>query len=339
VPGYLPDLPGIRRDLSAHEGEIENMDKQYKIALDIVEKRAGLANTVIIFMGDNGLALPGGKGALHDPGLNVPFIVWYPGVIRPGGTSDVLLSGEDLAPTCLELAALPVPERISGVSFLPLLQGMPFEGERKYIFGERGPHGSTPFKEGVRANSVDYGRCVRSRNYKLIYNHTPDRIYGPVDSAGNPGWRDMVRAFEDKTLDEKFVKRYFTAPRPVYELYDLESDPDEMNNLYGKKGLESVTQELKEALQRKMIEDFDYLTLPIGPLPKNYHKKQEQDQRSTAFLKLDLNKDGKLDLEEFSGKRDAAEARLWFDARDTDKNGFVSKEEYLATSVKKPVGL
>lgn len=274
VPGYLPDLPGIRQDLSAHEGEIENVDKQVEIALEIVKKRAGLENTVVVFMGDNGLAFPGGKGALHDSGLNVPFIVWYPGTVKPGGTSEVLLSGEDLAPTCLELAGLPVPERISGVSFLPLLKGREFPAERKFIFGERGPHGSAAFKEGSKANSIDYARCVRSQRYKLIYNQTPDRIYGPVDSAGNPGWRDMVKAYKDKTLDEKFVKRYFTAPRPVYELYDLESDPNELNNLYGDQSMESVTLELKEALQRKMIEDFDYLTLPIEPPPKNYQKKK-----------------------------------------------------------------
>ena len=339
VPGYLPDLPGVRQDLSAHEGEIENLDKQYGIALEIVKKRAGLENTVIFFMGDNGLALPSGKGSLYDPGLNVPFIAWCPGMIKPGGTSNALLSGEDLAPTCLELAGLKVPERISGVSVLPLLQGKSFPKERSYIFGERGPHGSTPFNEGVKANGIDYSRCVRSRSYKLIYNHTPDREYGPVDSAGNPGWRDMVKAFEEKKLDEKFVRRYFTSPRPVFELYDLDADPNEMNNLYGKKGLESVTQELKEALQRKMIEDFDYLALPIGPQPKGYYKKQERDQRSGAFEKLDLDRDGKLDLKEFTSKRDPAEAKLWFDARDTDKDGFVSKEEYLSSSVQRPAGL
>jgi len=339
VPGYLPDLPGIRQDLSLHEGEIENLDGQIKIALEIVKKRAGLENTMVVFMGDNGIALPGGKGSLHDPGLNVPLIVWFPGVVQPGSTSEVLLSGEDLAPTCLELAGLPVPERISGVSFLPLLKGEDFPSERKFIFGERGPHGSAAFKEGVRASSIDYARCVRSRRYKLIYNHTPDRIYAPVDSAGDQGWREMVKAFEEKTLAEKFVRRYFTAPRPVFELYDLESDPDEMDNRYGDKSLHAVTQELKEALQRKMIEDFDYLSLPIEPLPKSFQKKIVQDQRTAAFAKLDLDQDGQLDLKEFSAKRDPADALLWFRARDRDADNFLSQEEYLSNDVTKPVGV
>ncbi|MDA3923910.1 MAG: sulfatase-like hydrolase/transferase [Kiritimatiellae bacterium] len=339
VPGYLPDLPGIRKDLSMHEGEIENVDKQFKIALDIVKKRAGLENTIVVFMGDNGLALPGGKGALHDPGLNVPFIVWYPGVVKPGGTSETLLSGEDFAPTCLQLAGLPVPERISGVSFLPLLQGRSFPSEREYIFGERGPHGSAPFKAGIKASAIDYSRCVRSRRYKLIYNNTPDHVYQPVDSAGNPGWCAMVKAFEEKTLDEKFVKRFFTAPRPVYELYDLDEDPDEFNNLYGKIALESVTRELKEAMQRKMIEDFDYLALPIAPPAKGLLAKKVREQRTRSFAKLDLNKDGKLDQGEFTGKRNPAEALLWFNARDADHNNCVSKAEFLRNDMHKPVGV
>jgi len=339
VPGYLPDLPGIRQDLAAHISEIQNVDKEYGLALEIIKRCAGLENTVIFFMGDNGLALAGGKGSLYDPGLNVPFIAWSPGMIKDGSSSDVLLSGEDIAPTCLEMAGLKIPERISGVSFLPLLQSKNFVTERRYVFGERGPHGSAAFDKGVKASSIDYARCVRGKRYKLIYNHTPDREYSPVDSAGNPGWREMVAAFNTDRLEEKFVRRYFTSPRPVYELYDLQTDPDEMNNLYGKKEMADITLELKEALQRKMIEDFDYLALPIAPPPKGLKRKQELAARTNNFLKIDKNKDGKLDFDEFAGKRDPAEARLWFDVRDVNQDGFVSKEEYLSTDVKRPVGL
>ena len=74
--------------------------------LDIVKERAGLENTLVIFMGDNGMAFPSGKGALHDPGLNVPLILWWRNVIKPGGDSSALISGEDLGPTCLAAAGL-----------------------------------------------------------------------------------------------------------------------------------------------------------------------------------------------------------------------------------------
>ena len=74
VPGFLPDLPGVREDLSRYLGEIEHADTDFQTVLDIVKDRAGLENTLIIFMGDNGMAFPSGKGCLHDPGLNVPLL-------------------------------------------------------------------------------------------------------------------------------------------------------------------------------------------------------------------------------------------------------------------------
>lgn len=271
VPGYLPDLPGVRGDLSRYEGEIEHADKDFQTVLDIVKTRAGLENTLIFFMGDNGMAFPSGKGSLHDPGLNVPLLAWWSGVIKPGGDSRALLSGEDIAPTCLEAAGLQVPERISGVSFLPLLRGQAFLAERKYIFAERGPHGGATFTEHTCANAIDYSRCVRSARYKLIFNVTPNLHYAPVDSAGDLGWREMRAAQQKGALAPDFVSLYFTSPRPIYELYDLETDPNELHNLYGRQEMADVERELKQALQRKMIVDFDYLPLPI-PSPSRSKK-------------------------------------------------------------------
>ncbi|MEZ5387151.1 MAG: sulfatase-like hydrolase/transferase [Prosthecobacter sp.] len=340
VPGYLPDLPGVREDLSRYEGEIEHCDGDFQRVLDIVKERAGLDNTLVFFMGDNGMAFPAGKGSLHDPGLNVPLLAWWPGVVKPGGDTSALISGEDIAPTCLEAAGLQVPQRISGVSFLPLLKGESFPNERKHIFAERGPHGSATFDLNTAASAVDYSRCVRSAHYKLIYNVTPHQRYAPVDSAGDPGWKDIVKAHEEKALATEFEELWFTSPRPVYELYDLESDPNELHNLYGQKGLEEVTRELKTTLQRKMILDFDYLPLPIAADPKGKVKaatKSKADpKRAEMFKKLDTDHDGKLSKAEFSGKRDPADAAAWFKARDVDNSGDIDEAEYTASTVPNP---
>lgn len=338
VPGHLPDLPGIRGDLSRYMGEVEHADKDFQTVLDIVKERAGLENTLVFFMGDNGMAFPGGKGSLHDPGLNVPLLAWWPGVIKPGGDSSVLLSGEDIAPTCLEAAGLRVPARISGVSFLPVLRAEAFPAERAHIFGERGPHGGATFNENTTASSVDYSRCARSARYKLIYNVTPNLRYTPVDSSGDPGWREMTEAHERGALAAEFVTRYFTSPRPIYELYDLESDPNELVNLYGSTDLAGVERELKEALQRKMILDFDYLPLPIPSDPKRARAKKADSSatdpgRGALFEKLDLNRDGRLDRAEFAAKRQPEDAAAWFAARDADHDGWVSLAEFTRASV------
>ena len=339
VPGYLPDLPGVRGDLSRYLGEIEHADADFQKVLDTVKARAGLENTLVLFMGDNGMAFPSGKGLLHDPGLNVPLLAWWPGVVKPGGESRALLSGEDIAPTCLEAAGLAVPERVSGVSFLPLLRGDAFPAERTHIFGERGPHGGATFDERTKASSVDYSRCVRSRRYKLIYNVTPHMVYSPVDSAGDPGWQEMVKAHEAGRLATEFETLYFASPRPVYELYDLDSDPNELVNLYGRKELEGAAQELKEALQRKMILDFDYLPLPLASGPKKAAAtatKGAGPDRAKLFEKLDLDKSGKLDKAEFSESRQPDEAAAWFAARDEDKDGCVSREEFVRATLANP---
>ena len=335
VPGFLPDLPGVREDLSRYEGEIEHCDGDFQRVLDIVKERAGLENTLIIFMGDNGMAFPSGKGSLHDPGLNVPLLAWWPGVIKPGGDSSALISGEDIAPTCLEAAGLAVPERISGVSFMPLLKGESFPKERTYIFAERGPHGSSTFTANTAASSVDFSRCVRSAGYKLIYNVSPYQRYSPVDSAGDPSWKDITKAHEEGRLASEFEAIWFTHPRPVYELYDLKQDPSELHNLYGQKGLEAVTLELKTALQRKMILDYDYLPLPIPPDEKGKGKGRSKSdpKRAEMFKKLDANADGRLSKEEFSANRNATDAAGWFIARDMNKDGVIDEAEYTASSV------
>ena len=336
VPGFLPDLPGVREDLSRYMGEVEHLDHDFQRVLDIVKERAGLENTLIIFAGDNGMAFPSGKGSLHDPGLNVPLLVWWPGVIKVGGESSILISGEDIAPTCLEAAGLNVPARITGKSFLPLLQGQPFE-PRKHIFAERGPHGSATFNEGTTASGVDYSRAVRSDRYKLIYNVTPNLRYSPVDSAGDPSWQDIVKAHEGKQLASEFETLWFTSPRAIYELYDLESDPSELRNLAGQPEVKGVEQALKEALQGKMILDFDYLPLPIAGEPKKKQASTKGDpSRAKQFEQKDTDKNGVLSKDEFSKHRIPTDATAWFTARDADNNGVLSRAEFITGTVANP---
>ncbi len=333
VPGFLPDLPGVREDLARHMDEIEHMDGDFQHVLDLIEKRAGMDNTLIVFAGDNGMAFPSGKGALHDPGLNVPLLAWWRGVIKPGTTEDALISGEDLAPTCLEAAGLKVPARITGKSFLPLLRGTDYQ-RREFVFAERGPHGSAAMTSPEPlASGIDYSRCVRSERYKLIYNVTPSHRYSPVDSAGNPSWRDITRAHETGALDSAFATFWFTRPRPVIELYDLQNDPHELTNLAGTSEMREVEQRLKEALQEKMIIDFDYLPLPLAGEPKKKSAPKADDTRAAQFIQKDVDGSGSLSWEEFSKGRDRGDAERWFKARDRDGDGVLSREEFVTSSV------
>jgi len=265
VPAFLPDLPGVREDLRRYYDEIQRMDGEFQLALDTVAKRAGgLDNTLILFAGDNGFPFPHGKGTLYDPGLNVPFIMRWPGKIKAGSVCDDLISGEDYTPTMLEAAGVKQPKEMSGVSFLDRLLGRPYQ-PRKYVFGQRVTHGSRPFQEGTTTHTFDLSRMARSARYKLIYNCTPQQKYSPVDSYFDVSWREMSDENAWGRLEPRFSRTYFAHSRPVFELYDLQNDPAEMQNLAGRPELATIERELKLALQEKMILDYDYLPLPLTP--------------------------------------------------------------------------
>lgn len=258
VPGYLPDLPGVRSGLAQYYGSVERMDEEFQWVLNILKERGLEDDTLVVFMGDNGAEVPHGKCTLYDPGLHVPCLVRWPGKVKAGSASDVLLSGEDITPTFLETAGLAVPDHMTGRSFLSLLRGNDYE-PRKVIFAERGVHGKTPFTPETLASTYDLGRCVRSERYKLIYNCTPWMKFG---WAKNPCWEAMVEARHEGGLDPLFERMYFTTPRPIYEFYDLEKDPWELNNVSGKPEYAEAETELRRALIEKMLVDFDYLPLP-----------------------------------------------------------------------------
>ncbi len=263
LPPHLPDLPGVRKDLARYIAEVEHLDGDVQDVLDTLQKRGLADQTLVVFMGDNGMALPHGKGALHDPGIAVPLLVRWPGVVKPGATTRTLISGEDFAPTLLEAAGVAPPREMSGVSFLKLLRGEPFTG-RKYIFAERGPHGGDGgMRPDVLSSTFDLVRCARSDRFKLIYNCTPHGAVAPVDSQRDPGWQEMKAAHAAGTLAEPFVKAYFTSPRPTFELYDLEADPGELRNLADNPQYKEVELELKRALTEKMVLDWDFLPTPL----------------------------------------------------------------------------
>jgi arylsulfatase A-like enzyme len=261
LPAHWPDLPGMREQLADYCAEVNRLDRTVSGVLNVLRERGLLDNTLVVFTGDNGAALPHGKGSLYDPGVNVPLIVRWPGVVKPAGETKTLVSGEDIAPTLLEAAGVQPHSRMSGRSFLPLLKGKRYK-RREYVFFERGPHGRAPVSVDMSSSGYDLSRAVRSDRYKFIYNCTPWIPYAPVDSAGGAAWRQIKAAKGEGKLSDGAIATYFTSPRPVYELYDLEGDPSELSNVSGRAELSGVERELRAALAAKMVLDFDYLPLP-----------------------------------------------------------------------------
>ena len=261
LPAFYPDTPLVRADFARYYDEISRFDGDFGKVLQILEDRKLAANTLVVFMGDNGASQFRGKGTLYEFGIKVPLLVRWPGVVRPGSSTDQLISGEDLAATFLAAAGVPVPADMTGPSFLPILRGETTPG-RTQVFAERGAHGS-----GLPTNSslFDLGRVVVTKKHKLIYNALWQIPYHPVDFANDPMWKELQEQNAAGKLAPELSQRYFAPQRPIFELYDLEADPDELKNLIGEPGSAPITRKLKAALQEWMILQRDFVPLPVPP--------------------------------------------------------------------------
>ncbi len=263
LPAHYPDTPGVRADFARYYDEIARFDAFFAEALAELDKRGLARNTIVVFAGDNGASQFRGKGTLYEYGVRVPLIVRWPGKVKAGAVSKELISGEDLAPTFLEACGLkPLPE-MTGRSFLKLLRGEPHTG-RRYVFAERGAHGS-----GLPNGTApfDLGRVVIGQRYKLIYNALWQLPYQPVDFKGAAFWKELQQMHKDGKLPAEMSRLYFSPTRPMFELFDLEADPSEFKNLINSPEHAGVARELKAALQEWMIMERDYLPLPV-PVPR-----------------------------------------------------------------------
>jgi len=261
LPAHYPDTPGVREDFASYYDEIARFDGNFAQVVEELRRRGLAGNTIVVFMGDNGAAQFRGKGTLHEFGVRVPLVVRWPGKAKAGSVSRELISGEDLAPTLLEAAGSKPLKEMTGRSFLKLLRGEKAEG-RQYVFAERGAHGSAL---PTGAEQFDLGRVVVGKRYKLIYNALWQLPYQPVDFSNAPFWKELQQMNKEGKLSAELSERYFSPSRPMFELYDLETDPAELKNLAGNPQSEAIEKGLKAALQEWMIRERDFLPLPIPP--------------------------------------------------------------------------
>jgi len=264
LPEKFPDTKLVREDFARYYDEISRMDGMFGQVLDILKKRNLDKNTIVVFMGDNGGAILRGKGTLYEYGLNVPMLIRWPGTVKPNSVCNKLVAAEDLSATFLDIAGIKKPEDMQGESLLPLLKGEPFEGH-KYIYAQRGAHG---YSLPNSTSEFDLSRCVLNERYKLIYNVLWELPFTPVDMRQLPVWTDLVERNKKGLLEEKYKRTFFQLPRPMFELYDLKNDNNEMNNLIDMPEYAAIQQELKAKLQERVILEHDFVPSPVPDLPE-----------------------------------------------------------------------
>jgi len=240
VPGFLPDLEIVRKDIATFYRTIQRADEATGRILQAIKESGLEESTLIFFTTDHGPEFPRAKMTLYDPGIKVALIMKYPGVLEAGRRVKELVSNVDIFPTILEAIGIPIPENVQGRSFWPLLVGGEYE-PREEVYAELTWH-----------TLYDPMRAVRTRRYKYIKNF-------------RPGWPILMGGPPAQRYGAEMIEKYYGQPRPEEELYDLEKDPWERENLVERPEYEKIRDELRARLMRFLEETKDPLLQ--GPVP------------------------------------------------------------------------
>jgi uncharacterized sulfatase len=237
LPPYYPDTPAVRECVGKYHDNITAMDYMVGDVLKLLDERKWSDNTVVIFFGDHGWGLPRGKRWPYDSGTRVPFLVRWPGKVKPGSVRDDLTCFLDVAPTVLSLAGAQVPSHMQGRVFL----GDRTQPAPKYVFSARDRMDET----------YDRVRSVRGDRYRYVRNYHPELPYmqwlNYLDEMPvQKDWRRL--AFEGKLNDVQ--KLFFARTKPKEELYDLETDRYEVKNLAGSPDHQGTLKEMRAALDQ-----------------------------------------------------------------------------------------
>ena len=243
VPPYLPDEPVVRRDVADLNGLVERVDKSIGRILDTLEETGLAENTLFIYTTDHGIAFPGAKATLFDPGIEIALMARWPGGFTGGRRVRSMTSNVDLLPTLLEVIEYPSPAGVEGRSVVPLALGEA-DRVREHLFIEQTFHAAYDPMRGIRTERYKYIRSFVQRPYSFPPNVDP----GPT-----------------KTLLRE--RGYFNRPRPMELLFDLQSDPLEQRNLADDLARSQTVAELREIVVRKMREDDDLLLRGPAPVP------------------------------------------------------------------------
>lgn len=255
---FREDTPSARNYTAQYYASIAEGEREFAAVLELLDKSGLSNNTVVIYSSDHGVFR--GKFTIYDSGLNVPFIVRWPGKIQPGRT-DALISFIDFLPTVMELAGAQPPEGIDGSSLLAVLEGRTGK-HHEYVYG-------VTQNQGIQNRHVFPQRSVHDGRYHYIYNfNSMDRL-------------------RESTPDDAAVAYFLQhgaemhPGQPEEELFDTEKDPNELKNLSDNPEMTEIKARLRKELFRWMKQQKDYLSEDgrILFLKPKMHRLDQPDER------------------------------------------------------------
>ena len=240
VPACLPDNETVRKDLCDYYYEVQRFDRDVGAAIKMLEELDELENTIVVMCGDNGLPFPRCKVELYDMGANIPLAIRWGNKIKAGRVVNDFVNLAELAPTFIEAARERPPETMTKKSLMNILMSKKngqIDPERDKVFTALEYHDYE-----CREGDVGYPiRAVRTSKFLYIRNFEPDRwpagdpfefrkargMYGEIDPC--PTKKYMMENKDDPKVKKLFQLGF--EKRPAEELYDLEKDPGQLNNV------------------------------------------------------------------------------------------------------------
>ena len=254
LPPYHPDTPEMRHDWAQYYDKVEDMDTFVGKILADLEKSGQAENTIVFYYSDHGGVLGRSKRFMYESGLHIPLVIRFPKKYahlapgKPGTQTDRIVTFLDFAPTLLSLAGIDVPDYMPGKAFL----GKQAAAPRTYAHAFR----------GRMDERMDLVRGLRDKQYRYIRNYMPHKIYGQYIEYlwRAPSVKSWEAAYKAGTLNE--VQRKFWENKPVEELFDVDADPHNVNNLAGDPKYKSVLERMRKANHDYAIEVKDVGFLP-----------------------------------------------------------------------------
>lgn len=258
LPEKTIDTPMTREMRARYYAGVSRMDQELGDVLNTVDATLG-RNTFVLFSSDHGAQWPFGKWNLYDTGTRVPMVVRWQGKVAAGTRTDAMVSWVDILPTLVDVAGGKPPQGLDGQSFARALKpGSTWRG-RETIYATHNNDGNV---------NVYPMRSVRTPKWKYISNLHPEYVYTThidqyvrnIDDSGRyfPSWR---RSTDPEA--QQIVNSYYR--RPAEELYDLEADPAERNNLAADSRYKTVLRSLRQKLKVWRTKQGD--TRPVEGTP------------------------------------------------------------------------
>ncbi len=278
VPGFVPDLPGVRKELSYYLNSSRRLDDTFGKTMQALKESGFEDNTLVMFLSDNGIAIPFAKCNAYLASTRTPWLIRWPGVVKQSAVDkEHFISGIDFFPTICEAIGLPVPPGLDGVSFLPLLKSKRQSGRDK-VFTQ------IDMKAGGDAVPM---RCVQDKRFGYIFNPWSDGTFWYRNNNEGLTMNAMVEAATNDPYAAQRVNMF--RYRALEEFYDLKHDPDCIHNLIDQPEYKNEVERLQSRLKEWMRKTNDFLL----PAFENRHSPEKLKSILTDLYGDNYTKAGK----------------------------------------------